>query len=236
VTTQDTIGKSNIGAALQATQSSIRSGSKSGGMSTGIADASRAQNSAMREAVKTGIGQSSKDTQSRIRESISAITASPPERQPMRFAPPFSEQFDRSIDELSSRAGGGGGGYIPPLTLEQVDTENVKVRTGTVGGHIPTDVNTNLDVSGTDGTWYIYLEASLDADGDVTGASIDGNTTGVPADSSSTAYYLVGTATVAAGEITAVAPTLAFSQEFAACGRDPDDTGTTPGTYSFFVA
>jgi hypothetical protein len=122
------------------------------------------------------------------------------------------------------------------LTLEAVDTENVRVRTGTVGGILPTSVNTSIDVSGTDGTWYIFIDATIDSAGDVTAAAISSNTTGVTADSSTHAYYLIGTVTVAAAVITAVAPTLAFSQEFAACGRDPADPTTTPGTYSFFVA
>jgi hypothetical protein len=155
---------------------------------------------------------------------------------PMRLAPPFPEKFDRDIDELKSEAAGGGGSYIPPLTLEAVDTENVRVRTGTVGGIIPTGVAASIDVSGTDGTWYIFIDATIDSAGDVTAAAISSNTTGVTADSSTHAYYLIGTVTVAAAVITAVAPTLAFSQEFAACGRDPADPTTTPGTYSFFVA
>jgi hypothetical protein len=154
----------------------------------------------------------------------------------MRLAPLFSEQFDRSIDEIKSEpAGGGGGGYIPPLTLEQVDDTNVKVKTGTVGGIIPTGVATNITVSGTT-TYYVFIDATIDADGDVTAATISNNTTGVTADSDTHAYYLIGTVVVASSVITAVNPTLAFSQEFAACGRDPADPSTTPGTYTFFVA
>lgn len=147
--------------------------------------------------------------------------------------------FDRSIDRIPDVTGSGGGGgtpFIPPLWLSKVDDSNVIVSAGTVGGLVPTGVATNLDVSGTDGTWNIFITAGLNAAGDVTGASINGNTTTVPADDSSTAYYLIGNVVVASSIITSVSPTLAWSQEFAACGRDPADPGTTPGTYYFFVA
>lgn len=147
--------------------------------------------------------------------------------------------FDRSIDRIPDVTGSGGGGgtpFIPPLWLSKVDDSNVIVSAATVGGFVPTGIATNIDVSGTDGTWYIFIDASINPAGDVTAADIDSNTSGVTTDSSSHAYLLIGTATVASSIITAVSPTLAWSQDFAACGRDPDAPSTTPGTYYFFVA
>lgn len=164
------------------------------------------------------------------------ISGHPPHTQLHRLGPPFSEGFDRSVDTIQSPTSGGGGGIEPPLYLQRASAINVKVKTGTVGGIIPTGVATNIDVSGTDGTWYIFLDATIDADGDVTAADISSNTSGVPSDSSTHAYYLIGTAEVASSVLTAVNPTLMFSQEFVACGRDPADPSTTPGTYYFFVA
>lgn len=144
----------------------------------------------------------------------------------------------RRIDN-GGNGGGSGTGITPPLYLAVSaanPTTKVQVKSGTVGGIIPTNVATDITVSGTDGTWYIFIDATIDSAGDVTAAAISSNTTGVTADSSTHAYYLVGTVTVASSVITAVTPTLMFSQEFAACGRDTADPSTTPGTYYFFVA
>lgn len=159
-----------------------------------------------------------------------------PERRPVGpIGPENAYKFEHSIDEIATDSLSGGGGIIPPLYLEQVDSTNVKVKTGTVGGIIPTGVDTNIPVGGTT-TYYVFLTATINAAGDVTAAAISSNTTGVPADISTAAHYLIGTVVTSAGDITAVNPTLMFSQEFAACGRDTADPAATPGTYYFFVA
>jgi hypothetical protein len=227
---KETIGKSSIGAALQATQSSIRQSSQS-------------TSSAMRDAIKSGIGQSTQGTQDRIRGASQSTFAglsaptSPPERQPTRFAPPFSEQFDRSIDELRSRPPGGGGASTWPMQLIEVDTENVKVRLATVNGIVPTNINTNIDVSGSNTTWAIYLWAILDTDGSILTVEVASSSAGtVPADDDTNAYLLIGQVTVAAAEITEVLPSLAWSQTFVTCGRDEADPATTPGTYYWVAA
>lgn len=154
---------------------------------------------------------------------------------PMPSVP--GEQFMRSIDPPATGGGpGGGGGATWPMQLSKVDDENVKVSLGTVNGINPTGIATNIDVSGTDGTWYIYLAATLGDDGVPTAVDVSSNTTGVPEDDSGNAYMQIGQATVASSVITLVSPTLAWSQTFVTCGRDSADPTTTPGTYFWVVA
>lgn len=137
---------------------------------------------------------------------------------------------------LHALSGGFGSSFTPPLWLYQSGAASVRVAPGTVGGISPTDVDTDLDLSSFNGTWHIYLDATLNAAGDVTAVEIGTSTSAVPSDDSDHAYYPIGTAVVAASVVTSVSPTLAWSQEFAACGRDSADPATTPGTYSFYVA
>jgi len=152
-----------------------------------------------------------------------------------------AEQYMRSIDVYpKSEPDGGGGGaavsFTPPLYLVAVDTAHIKTTYGTVGGIVPTGVNSSVTVSSTNGTWYVFIDATISTAGDVTAAAITSGTTVVPTDSSTHAYYLVGTANVSANVITTVTPSLAWSQEFVACGRDTTASTTTPGTYYFYVA
>jgi hypothetical protein len=180
-------------------------------------------------------------TQENLRSTLGALSSAPAARPPFTPVPELRfDGFDRSIDRLKTEAaGGGGGGIIPPLYLQESATDpttKVNVKYGTVGGIVPTTVATDITVSGTNGTWYIFIDATIDAAGDVTAATISSNTTGVTTDSDTHAYYLIGTVTVASSVITAINPTLMFSQEFAACGRDSADPTTTPGIYYFFVA
>jgi hypothetical protein len=156
---------------------------------------------------------------------------------PMPSVP--GERFMRSIDPPATGGGpgGGGGSFNWPLKLVAVDSENVKVVYGTVNGADPTNIETNIDVSGTDATWAIYLRAILNPDGSIVVTDVTSdNTNTVPADDDSNAYIRVGAVTVAASEITTVLPSLAWSQTFVTCGRDPDDPTTTPGTYYWVVA
>lgn len=147
----------------------------------------------------------------------------------------FSEQDQ--IIQTEPIGGSGAGGVTPPLYLVAVDTENVKVTFGQVNGITPTDVNTSIDVSGTDGTWAIYLHADLGADGVPTAVEVLSSSAGtVPSDDADNSYILVGQAVVASSLITTVNTSLAWSQTFTTCGRDSADPETTPGTYFWLVA
>lgn len=138
------------------------------------------------------------------------------------------EQFNRSIDPPGSQdAGGGGGGTTGdwPLKLVKVDDSNVKVLLGTVSGFTPTNIATNIDVSGTDGTWTFYMHATTSGTA-VTAVEVanDGAATGpgsgVPPDDGNNSYRLIGTVVVASGVITDVSPAMAWSQTVITCTAD----------------
>ena len=153
---------------------------------------------------------------------------------PMPSVP--GEQFMRSIDPPAGDGGGTGPGATTgdwPFKLVAVDTENVKVLQGTVNGFTPTGINTSIDVSGTDGTWSVYLDATVDAStGAVTAVDVSSSSAGtVPSDSSTHSYRLVGYVTVASSVIDGdPQPSMAWSQNFTACTPgDPDTYHWTTG-------
>ncbi len=133
------------------------------------------------------------------------------------------EQFMRSIDPPEGTGGGGGAapsGYIPPLTLVQVDPTHIKVRLGTVSGFVPTNVNTSIDVSGTNGVWWFYLHATIAAKS-VTAVALLSNIGGpVPTDDGNNSYRLVGQVTVSGGVITLVDNAFGWSQSVVTCTDD----------------
>ena len=148
---------------------------------------------------------------------------------------PVSDNYGTDIDlikaeirRIDANGGSGGSGVVPPLyLLESVSnpTTKVYVKYGTVNGIVPTSVNSDITVSGTNGTWYIFLDATVSATtGAVSAVTVSSNTTGVTADSSTHAYHLIGTVVVASSVITNIYPALAWSQSFVAC--TPGDTAT----------
>jgi len=152
---------------------------------------------------------------------------------PINPMPPVpGEQFGRTIDQLPQAQPSGGGGFSGdwPLKLVAVDTENVKVVFGTVNGFTPTTINTNIDVSGTDATWAIYMRATLSGTS-VTGAAVGSDNTGtVPTDDATNSYRLIGEVDVASSVITAVRPAMAWSQEVVVCTADD------PSSYHWVVS
>lgn len=153
-----------------------------------------------------------------------------PSINPMPAVP--GEQFMRSIDPPPSGNGGGGGGSFDgdwPLKLVAVDTENVKVLLGTVSGMTPTDINTSIDVSGTDGTWAIYMHVSVSGT-TPSGAEVLSSSAGtVPSDSATDSYRLIGEVDVASSVITAVRPSMAWSQNVTICTADTPPYNWTTG-------
>lgn len=160
-----------------------------------------------------------------------AQVSPPPPQRPLEniLKPVPTDQFDRGIDNLKTSPYGGGGGTTTgdwPLKLAAASTTQVIVSLGTVNGFVPTNVATNITVSGTNGTWNTYLDATVDATtGAVSAVTITSNTSAVPADTSTHSYRLIGQTVVAAAVISSVSPALAWSQEFIAC---------TPGTSSSY--
>lgn len=153
---------------------------------------------------------------------------------PMRSMP--AENFGRSFNKLPpNEPGGGGGGTLqfPFQIVLGAGTATFTVRYGTIEDTAPTDVGTPLPWTD-DATTTIWIDSTLDSDGLITAATIDSGTSGIPADTFSHAYKLVGEVVADSGVAT-VNQSLMFSQSFQACGRDPNDPETTPGTYQYWV-
>ena len=145
-----------------------------------------------------------------------------PSINPMPSVP--GEQFMRSIDPpaLGGAPGGGGGSTTGdwPFKLVAVDTENVKVLLGTVSGETPTGINTSIDVSGTDGTWAIYMHVSISGTTASSPEVLSSSAGTVPSDSATDSYRLIGEVDVASSVITAVRPSMAWSQNVSICTAD----------------
>lgn len=153
-----------------------------------------------------------------------------PSINPMPAVP--GEQFMRSIDPPPTGNGAGGGGNTTgdwPLKLVGVDTENVKVLLGTVNGGVPTSINTNIDVSGTDGTWAIYMHVSISGTTASSPEVLSDDTNTVPSDSSTDSYRLIGEVDVASSVITEVRPSMAWSQNVTVCTADTPPYNWTTG-------
>lgn len=141
-----------------------------------------------------------------------------------------AERFIRSQDSLplGGAPGGGGGSTQWPLQLVKVDASNVKVLLGTVQGFTPTGIATNIDVHGTNGTWTIYMHATLSG-ATVTAVEVLTDSSGgpVPADDATNSYRLIGQVDVASGAITAVRPSMAWSMAVTIC-----TSGTPPYSWT----
>lgn len=146
------------------------------------------------------------------------------------------------IDGIQGDTGGGGGSAItPPMWLSEVDSTHVTVSYATVNGIVPSggwagggdDVGVSVDISGySSNTWKVYLAATVGATtGVLTAVQVDTTTGSISSDTSTASYRLIGTVAVStSGTVTAVAPALAWSQEFVAC------TAGDPASYHWGVA
>ncbi len=153
---------------------------------------------------------------------MSEIPPVPEIINPMRSEP--AERFSRTIDRIpqAAPAGGGGGSFDGdwPFKLVAVDTENVKVLLGTVNGATPTGVETPIDVSGSDGTWAVYMHVSISGTTADSPEVLSDASGVVPSDSATDSYRLIGEVDVAASVITAVRPSMAWSQNVVVCTAD----------------
>lgn len=147
--------------------------------------------------------------------------------------------FGLELDQIKSPlASGGGGTMVLPFSITDVSpdamTPTINVVFGTVMDIPPTDIATPIEIDD-DETNTVYLENTLDADGNVTASAVMFTTGALPDSDDDTAILLIGIVVVASGVITSISQSLYFSQGFKACDRDPGDPATTPGTYEFFV-
>jgi len=143
---------------------------------------------------------------------------------------------------IATGTGGSGGTvYANGLPFGINDTSpnanyaQVNVRYGTVGNNVPTNVASNISLTTPNSNTSIYINATINNNGAVTGAVVStGNN--VPADTSTQAYKLIGNVRVSGSAVTVIDQSLLFSQEFVVCGRNTTDINNTPGTYYWQVA
>ncbi len=160
-------------------------------------------------------------------------------RSPTLSQPLLPVQFDRQIDPPRGASGGGAPTDVqfPFQITESATALNVKVRYGTVMDIEPTDVATDLPLTD-DATNYIYIQNTLDVDGNVTASAIGVNTTGLPTNDTDNAYILIGNVVCADGVVSTINQAITHSLRFAACGRENDGGDppvvTVDGSYEFW--
>lgn len=113
---------------------------------------------------------------------LGPLTQPPPLSPIERMGPPFSERFDRNIDDLLSPegtggAGGGGGGSTGPYPFDvsfsagsDASHNTATVRPGTLNGLVPSNILTTADLS-LSGSYYLVL-SGVAADGEITSCSL----------------------------------------------------------------
>lgn len=141
------------------------------------------------------------------------------------------EQFGRSLDRLPKAQGNGGGGndFVPPMWLISASSTEVLVTLATVNGATPTDIDTPIDVSGSDGTWAIYMHVSISGTTASSPEVLSNSAGTVPSDTTTDSYRLIGEVDVSSGVITAVRPSIAWSQNVTVCTADTPPYAWTTG-------
>src|SRR5260221_690748 len=127
-----------------------------------------------------------------------------------------AEQYGRSIDRFPNESQGASApatATIPPLWLTSPNATHLKISFGQVNGITPSggwagggdDVGVLVDISGySAGTYNIYVDATLPANGVPTAVTITSSTSAVSAHNRTHAYRLNGQAVVAAGAVPSI--------------------------------
>jgi hypothetical protein len=158
----------------------------------------------------------------------------PPVRTPNLLSQTPTAQFGKDIDKVESPPPGGGGTPEHPFQIQRVDADTVNVRYGTCQDIEPTDVATDIDLTGSN-THTFYLDVEVDIDGIVVAVTLSHGTSGRPADTDYHGYITLGTVVTASAVITVINQAATHSLRVAMCGRVVD-TGvlTVRGTYEFW--
>ena len=120
------------------------------------------------------------------RSGLGPLTTPGPTPPPPRMGAPFSERFDRSIDEITSppspgASAGGGGGSSGPYPFDVSFTagsdsshKTATVRPGTLNGLVPTNILTTADLDVT--LDYYLILSGVAADGEISSCSLSFST------------------------------------------------------------
>ncbi len=181
---------------------------------------------------------------------LGPLSPAPMPLQTVRMGSPFSERFDRAIDEILSptQAGGAGGtaSIEHPFQITHLaagtSALQINVRYGTLNDIVPTDVGVDLDLDLGDGTYTLYLDVEVleDAVATIVTVSLIYDLSPQPADDDDHAYITLGQVIVAGGVITTINQAVTHSLRFAACNRVEADPEADPpiaferGTYEFW--
>ncbi len=146
-----------------------------------------------------------------------------------------STRFDKQVDRIDSPpAAPGIANFQFPFQIRKVDDDTVNVRYGTMQDIAPTNIATDIDVSGTD-TFTFYLDVEIDIDGAVIGVTLSNSTTGQPVDDDYHGYITLGTVVVDSDVITEINQAATHSLRTAMCGRIVESgVLTAPGVFEFW--
>ncbi len=160
----------------------------------------------------------------------------------LRMGPPFSERFDRSIDEIVSPLGSGGGGSTdeidhPFKIVDSSDgTPKVTVHYGTMMDVQPTNVGSVRTLTA-NVTNYLYLENGVNTAGIFQTSELIVSTSAQPADDDNTAYITLGIVVAAGTGLLSIGQAVTHSLRMATCGRILNEDGSViiePGQYEFW--
>lgn len=145
--------------------------------------------------------------------------------------------FNRNVDRFPPATGAGGQTFPFQIRDRSKKGEEpaavVVVRSGKVNGLVPSGVSTGISLS--DGTWTLFLDVEIDADGKVISATLSHADDGQPVDEDFHAFITLGQAVVAANQVSEIRQAAQHSLKFSACGRVVTDGElTTRGSYEFW--
>lgn len=148
----------------------------------------------------------------------------------------------RAIVEDFEASGGGSATLVHPFQLIDAESGLLRVRYGTVNDVVPTlggtalSANPTTDLSGTDGTYLVYLTVTYSTAGTVSGVVVNANEGGtLPSYDDTHDYITLGEADVASGLISELRQAVTHSLRHGICGRVLDgETVTTSGTPYFW--
>lgn len=148
------------------------------------------------------------------------------------------------IPDIPQGSSGGSAQVIFPFQVSDASTAtaaNVSVRAGSVNDVVPSGIAPSLQSFTAAGTWAVYLEATLNGAGTVTGVTVGVASGSQPADTDTTAHITLATVSVVAlsgdsgFKVSAINQLATHSLRFFACGRVASgETVTTRGSFNFW--
>lgn len=146
-----------------------------------------------------------------------------------------STRFDKQVDRIDSPpAAPGKTAFKFPFQINKVNDDTVNVRYGTMQDIPPTNIATDITLSGTN-THTFYLDVEIDIDGVVIGVTLSHATSGQPADDDYHGYITLGSVVTDSDIITLINQAATHSLRTTMCGRVVEGgVLVTAGTFEFW--